>query len=794
MKLASCIFATLTSSLALAASPPPVFPISNPKCPVASQPRYDSVCGNYTYKFGEACPRYSKARTAYQGPTEPKPYTDYVDPPKDYLVDVDDYAFYHMLHVEYLVEFSKHPMPFQKPLSLPYCGIETSRAIAKRDDALVEERWKIGGTVGKIGEGLKKFAEKVKTGVAPILAPYHESHRDYRTKGPKLIPRPYCIPASLTIPVHFTIFTSNYTTAALVNITTLEKQVQVTNVAFAPLGISFFISSVNYHVGSEWGRFTHNKNGGDDHGYSTYSERIKTENRYGGNDEVNVWIVESIGSYDCQKGVYTSGYCSLARNLNTANHIVDGCALTIDSLPGVTFRGGVGTGSTLTHELGHWLDLPHIFPKGFGSGCTGESDDITDTWQFPNDGSMWSDRQKKCCSTGEGQNKKWDFCPDGSYYNVTNYMSYSGQKGKYNPSDDPGTMPWTTEQRAHMYAAFYTLRRPPPKSGISCNNYPVWWDETPYLTRRTSAEPGKTKLRDLKGPSLLSQSSHLLEHLKRICSTPPDASSSGAIDVISGELLKCDPDGNCQPPTKGLYCPDGKRPPCELEKYCTDGSLAPCKEAEYYCEDGTAPPCPDMYGSYPPEKPAPACPPPSCPPPSCPPPPYPLPSCPSYPGATWGGAMEICADGSKPVCYEPGGKYHTSSSTYPPGTWHKTTYTSEPTTPTSPPGPPRPEYNATCPAGCNVHYNSCDKTTAPTCIYPDPRVPRPRGACACRPGYKASGYADTDTTKQWRLPIPGQEHRVWVAENVVCDKLCVISGGVESCREVSAIALECARY
>ncbi|KAH7111668.1 hypothetical protein B0J13DRAFT_461841, partial [Dactylonectria estremocensis] len=90
--------------------------------------------------------------------------------------------------------------------------------------------------------------------------------------------------------------------------------------------------------------------------------------------------------------------------------------------------------------------------------------------------------------------------------------------------------------------------------------------------------------------------------------------------------------------------------------------------------------------------------------------------------------------------------------------------------------------------------NNCDKTTAPTCIFPDPRVAKPRGACACRPGFKASAYKDTDTTKQWRLPVPGQEHRVWTAEGVPCDKLCVVSTGVDSCREVSEVAKECVSY
>jgi hypothetical protein len=95
-----------------------------------------------------------------------------------------------------------------------------------------------------------------------------------------------------------------------------------------------------------------------------------------------------------------------------------------------------------------------------------------------------------------------------------------------------------------------------------------------------------------------------------------------------------------------------------------------------------------------------------------------------------------------------------------------------------------------CPVACNLFYDHCDKTTAPTCIYPDPYVPKPRGACACRPGYKATGYANGDSSKQWRLPVKGQEHRVWVAEGVKCDTLCKGSG-TGACQEVIILGAQC---
>lgn len=98
---------------------------------------------------------------------------------------------------------------------------------------------------------------------------------------------------------------------------------------------------------------------------------------------------------------------------------------------------------------------------------------------------------------------------------------------------------------------------------------------------------------------------------------------------------------------------------------------------------------------------------------------------------------------------------------------------------------------STCPKACDVHWNTCHAETAPNCIFPDPSAKYPRAACACRAGYKSSAYPDTDTTKQWRLPVVGQEYRVWVAEGVMCDKLCTVSYGVNSCQEVKLVDKAC---
>ncbi len=109
---------------------------------------------------------------------------------------------------------------------------------------------------------------------------------------------------------------------------------------------------------------------------------------------------------------------------------------------------------------------------------------------------------------------------------------------------------------------------------------------------------------------------------------------------------------------------------------------------------------------------------------------------------------------------------------------------------------PKPDPRPECPAPCNPLANRCS-ATAVTCVYPSLEVLRadsasiPRGACACRAGYKADGVADDDSTKQWRLPADEGNFRVWVAEGVECNTLCEKSTGPESCGEVKELSAAC---
>ena len=558
-------------------------------------------------------------------------------------------------------------------------------------------------------------------------------------------------------------FTANLSTSRIVTPEVIEKQLALTNEAYKPLGISFFFATLNYHVGEEFKSFTQHMqadNPNSTPAYQAKAERIKQQNRYGGNDEVNIWIVESIDTPTCKKR--TDGYCTPASWLRDPNHPTDGCVIEIDSLPGVKYRffgGNGGTGTTLTHEIGHWFNLWHVFPNEDDAGCTGGSDGIADTFQFPNIiPGMFDKRQRRCCATKDGFKTVWDFCPEDQTFHVTNYMSYGEDKGVINLADPDDTKPWTTMQRASMFASYFTMRRAAPGGGLepSCVNQFVVFEDpagAPATPATLAKRSGLEINRFLRGVDLLKPSANILETLRRVCAAPPGPDrATQAIDAISGEEIKCNADTRvCEPPPSGARCPNGSAPPCSFETgddprvifACPDGTAPPCAPLATVCEKGKSLSCiPNKDLPLPPEVEDPVEVPPVINPPK---------------------------NGEVPTPGPGDGK--------------------NPKAPGIDPG------KSSCPIPCAPLKNKCDPTTAPTCIFPDPRLPSPKAFCACAPGWKAVATAEDarggvqkDTSRQWRLPIVGQEHRVWVPEGQKCDQVCRDI----DCSEVGLVGIECA--
>jgi hypothetical protein len=105
--------------------------------------------------------------------------------PKDVYVSPEAYSYFKMLEVEYMVEFAKRPMPFEKAIPLPFCGRPkasiTRRDEEEADDPLPTPNGKdlqkrfgfknvFGGKPpgGVLGEVVKVF-DKSKPIVVPIL-------------------------------------------------------------------------------------------------------------------------------------------------------------------------------------------------------------------------------------------------------------------------------------------------------------------------------------------------------------------------------------------------------------------------------------------------------------------------------------------------------------------------------------------------------------------------------------------------------------------------------------------------
>lgn len=166
-------------------------------------------------------------------------------------------------------------------------------------------------------------------------------------------------------------------------------------------------------------------------------EQIKSGRQWPNNMYLNVYVVENIAS----------GAAGYAYYPGTAPSSRDGIVIT-HSYVGNTGTGSAGRASALTHEVGHYLNLPHVWGSsntpGLESNCNSD-DGIEDT---PN--TIGNDPATGCNLTIEN-------C--GSLDNVQNFMDYAycyvnytmGQKAvmraALNSSTSGRNNLWTQENR-----------------------------------------------------------------------------------------------------------------------------------------------------------------------------------------------------------------------------------------------------------------------------------------------------------------------------------------------------------
>ncbi len=416
----------------------------------------------------------------------------------------DELDRYRALQMEYLIEFSKKPMIFEEAIPMPFCDIETTETP---------------------NPSKRSFASDL-LGTPP--------------KRPVFKPR--CIPTTIDVKITFHVVTGNSTTNQLVSDEVISKQLALLTDAFLPLNIRFTNLPTTRHnaaSGDQYRHFTHQKLSKTRTAEENSAQsKVMTELRVGKDHDVHIFIIEQIDDFECStesRRSRTDGYCRFpASPRDTIN---DGCFIDIDSLPGVSFRGtGQGKGTTLVHEIGHWFGLPHVFKsdsdRNLKASCQKPETEVADTPVYPGPG-QFEIFQHPCCKDTKTGN--YAFCSGNRTDHVTNWMSYSSDKGVVDQVLD--AYPWTRGQKAKAFTDFWHRRK--GFTGVVCGNgEPMYSDGIGGIKKRDSQGVVSGLARDI-----LVQPPALLESLKTICAKPINERPNLEIDPVTGKLY--------DPSTKG---------------------------------------------------------------------------------------------------------------------------------------------------------------------------------------------------------------------------------------------------
>jgi hypothetical protein len=199
---------------------------------------------------------------------------------------------------------------------------------------------------------------------------------------------------SVTVPVYFHVVTDG--TLGALSDSDIRAQIRVLNVTFGggeggdDTGFAFELAGVTRTDNARWYAM---RSGGAEH-------EMKKALKQGGDESLNV--------YSTTAGAYL-GWAYLPSITESNQAYLDGIVLDWESLPGVSDRyaNAFDEGETLTHEIGHWLNLEHTF---FG-GCNRTGDFVDDT------------PPEKTATSGCPGGK--DTCPEPGLDPIHNYMDYS---------------------------------------------------------------------------------------------------------------------------------------------------------------------------------------------------------------------------------------------------------------------------------------------------------------------------------------------------------------------------------
>jgi hypothetical protein len=241
-----------------------------------------------------------------------------------------------------------------------------------------------------------------------------QNHRDLPASAKGRAPADF----SVTVPVWFHVVTDG----ALGNLTSkqINAQIGVLNTTFgggeggSDTGFGFTLAGVTRTDNATWYA---SRSGGAEHA-------MKQALKQGGDNTMNV--------YSTSAGAYL-GWAYLPEITDTAQRYLDGIVISWETVPGAsdTFEGRYDLGETLTHEVGHWLNLEHTF---YG-GCNRTGDFVDDT------------PAQKSASFGCPVGK--DTCTAPGVDPIHNYMDYS---------DDPCLSEFTDGQTQRMRDAWLFWR------------------------------------------------------------------------------------------------------------------------------------------------------------------------------------------------------------------------------------------------------------------------------------------------------------------------------------------------
>jgi hypothetical protein len=212
----------------------------------------------------------------------------------------------------------------------------------------------------------------------------------------------------------------------------IEDQIDVLNDSYSgatggvDTGFRFELSSVDRTTKASWFKLFYAQGGEPRFFRGSHKEiQVKKALYEGGPQTLNVYT-GALGKFLLGWSYYPSSFVGDG----ALPRFYDGVVIDYRSMPGADF-GPYDEGDTLTHEVGHWLELLHTFAHG----CEQPGDKIQDT--------AYEASPAFGCPVGR------DTCPESGLDPIHNFMDYT---------DDSCMFKFTPDQAARMQMAWSMYR------------------------------------------------------------------------------------------------------------------------------------------------------------------------------------------------------------------------------------------------------------------------------------------------------------------------------------------------